>query len=455
MNFAHLKSFLAHSFRIKLGLECFFEQTKILKIFLKIGLPWVCSLALVFYLGLQLSTNPSNDIPQSRAIGIKETQSRDSILNPKPVLSVSNQAKNNIPSNRLTNRISESKFTNPTLPPNLKRIMEGGDMIERMGAYLDAVRAMDKGNVLEVVNAFEALPKGYGRHLEMKLLMRSWAAIDPEAALKYANDSLDAKSERRFGISEVLAGWANRDPEGAIQWARANNSSDKPEDNPLLLGVIKGLAEQNLDSANQVFRNLPEGSARWQASTFLAQKYTEMGFDKAIEWANQFPKEDERMRETILGQMGARLARQDIAATAGWVKSMKNDKAALRVMDNLLTQWVIKDASAASKWINQISEEDKRYYGMKQLTSRWALTDPIATAQWLNSFPPQVKMDPVVNEFVNRISTRDPEGAAGWALSIVDPKTKDKAINKAISAWNRTDPEKAQAWQQANLPKRK
>ena len=31
-----------------------------------------------------------------------------------------------------------------SLPPNLKRIMEGGDMIERMGAYLDALRAMDK-----------------------------------------------------------------------------------------------------------------------------------------------------------------------------------------------------------------------------------------------------------------------------------------------------------------------
>ena len=46
--------------------------------------------------------------------------------------------------------------------------MEGGDMIESMGAYLDAVRAMDKGNVTEVISAFEALPKGYGRHLEMK-----------------------------------------------------------------------------------------------------------------------------------------------------------------------------------------------------------------------------------------------------------------------------------------------
>lgn len=78
--------------------------------------------------------------------------------------------------------------------------MKGKDIISRLGSYLDAVRAMDGANVKEVVRAFEELPKGYGRHLEMKLLMRSWAAIDPEAALEYAKSALDEKSERRFGI---------------------------------------------------------------------------------------------------------------------------------------------------------------------------------------------------------------------------------------------------------------
>ena len=421
-----------------------------LKLFLKIGLPWICSLAAIFYLGLELG---SSSTPPKYSVGEVEEKRKNPQTSSFQPPSRENKLQSLTASSTNSTRFSQKSINNPSLPPNLIRIMEGGDMIESMGAYLDAVRAMDKGNVTEVISAFEALPKGYGRHLEMKLLMRSWSAIDPEAALRYANESLDPKSERRFGISEVLAGWANRDPKGAIEWAKANNSSEKPEDNPLLLGVIKGLAEQNLDSANQIFRNLPQGSARWQASTFLAQKYAEMGFDRAIDWANQFPEEDERMRETILGQMGARLARQDITATAQWVKSMKNDKASLRVMDNLLTQWVTKDATAASQWVDQIAEDDKRYYGMKQLTSRWALSDPIATAEWLNSFPPQVEMDPVVNEFVNRISTRDPEGAAGWALSIVDPKTKEQAVNKAIAAWNRMDPEKAKTWQQNNLPR--
>lgn len=420
-----------------------------MKIFFTLGLPWALSLAGIFYYGLHLGSSSDEKVtplPESKSIDQAEN---DNSLNPA---GSSIPTENSSQSKQYDNSTITSQFSNPALPPNLKRVMEGGDIIERMGAYLDAVRAMDRGNVLTVVSAFEALPKGYGRHLEMKLLMRSWTAIDPEAALKYANESLDIKSERRFGISEALAGWANRDSQSALEWARANNSNENPGDNPLLLGVIKGIAEKNLDSANQILKSLPDGSARWQASTFLAQQYAESGFQKAIEWANQFPKEDERMRETILGQMGARLARQDLSATAEWVKSMKEDGASLRVMDNLLTQWVTKDAEAAAKWIDEIAEEEKRYYGMKQLTSRWALTDPIATAEWLNSFPPRVEMDPVVNEFVNRISTRDPEGAAGWALSIVDPLAKEKAVRKAISAWNRVDPEKAKVWQKQNFP---
>ena len=419
-----------------------------MKKFLTIGLPWALSLGGVFYLGLYLGSSSINQsaVPTSTTGSVDgNLKSVESNAAPR---ATDQRSQENI-------RIPPSPFSNPALPPNLERIMEGGDLIERMGAYLDAVRAMDQGNAQSVVGAFEALPKGYGRHLEMKLLMRSWAAIDPEAALQYANDSLDPKSERRFGISEALAGWANRDSQSALEWARANNSNENPGDNPLLLGVIKGIAEKNLDSANQILKSLPEGSARWQASTFLAQQYAEAGFEQAIEWANQFPKEDERMRETILGQMGARLARQDLSATAEWVKSMKKDEASLRVMDNLLTQWVTKDAQAASQWIDKIEEEEKRYYGMKQLTSRWALRDPIATAEWLNSFPPKLEMDPVVNEFVNRISTRDPEGAAGWALSIVDPKAKEKAVTQAISAWKRSDPEKASAWQKENFPSKK
>ena len=48
----------------------------------------------------------------------------------------------------------------PPLPPNLIKIMEEGDMVERMGAYMDVFSMqMDESSLLEVVEAFESLPK--------------------------------------------------------------------------------------------------------------------------------------------------------------------------------------------------------------------------------------------------------------------------------------------------------
>jgi hypothetical protein len=421
-----------------------------MKFFLKIGLPWALSLGLVFYLGWHFG--PTGD----------SVQKEDEFTQSEKINSIKPSAKGNSSptsggrvssGNSVASPSRHSSIPSPPLPPNLRRIMKGKDIISRLGSYLDAVRAMDGANVKEVVRAFEELPKGYGRHLEMKLLMRSWAAIDPKAALEYAKTSLDEKSERRFGISEVLAGWANSDPQGAVEWANANKNNAERKDGDMLVGIIRGLAENNLETADELLKTLPEGGARWQASTFLAQEYAKLGTQEAIRWADNFPTEDSRLRETILGQLGAKLSKQDLPGTAEWVKGMEHDKASQRITDNLLAQWVSQDAPSASRWVSGLEDEGKRSYAMKQLTSRWSLVDPASTGQWLNSHPSSPSMDPAIGEFVNRISARDPEGAIQWAETIQDQETKRRALQKALGAWDKVDPGRANSWRQANNQK--
>ena len=221
--------------------------------FIKIGLPWAISLALVFYLGLHLGSNVEKFTTNSSASSAPHKQIE--------ALPKEND-RGNIIQVQKTNPTEFIPEKNPAMPPNLQRIMQGGDIVERLGSYLDAVRSMDRSNVKQVVKAFEELPEGYGRHLEMKLLMRSWVNFDPEGALSYASNSLNAKSEKRFGISEALAGWAVRDEKAAIAWAQANHSGQKKGDNPLLVGIVKGLMETDLDAANRLFLSLPTGTAR-------------------------------------------------------------------------------------------------------------------------------------------------------------------------------------------------
>ena len=414
-----------------------------MRIFLKIGLPWAFSLGIVFFLGLKLGKKEEVSPPLSPTSSQVERANR----NKKENSAISPGL---IPQNQTNPQNSSNVVKSPPLPPNLIRIMKGGGVLERMGSYLDALRSMDSSNVQDVVGAFEALPAGYGRHLEMKLLMRSWSAINPESALEYALQNLDEKSERRFGVSEALAGWATQDPDAALAWAKANNQKNAPEDNPYILGVIKGVAENDLNGANRRLLALPSGNAKWQSATFLAQEYAKKSTEEAITWANQFPNRDPRLRETILGQIGARVARQDLQATADWVENMAPEPASKRIMDNLLTQWVSQSPEDASNWVSEMEGGEHQQYAMQQLTSRWSLVDPVSTAKWLNSFPPSPGLDPVVGEFVNRISGRDPEGAAGWALSIMDPEARKKAINKVMNTWSKVDPERSKAWLQEN-----
>ena len=424
-----------------------------MSLFFKIGLPWAISLGIVFFVGLELGSNSDPFSGNTLPLNSNENHHPNNAFHyneaPKQLKPSHNNTLNQIA--ELGNGYPQVTYS-PPLPPNLRKIMEDGSMVEKMGAYMDALRSMDENTLGLVVDAFEALPKGYGRHLEMKLLMRSWANFDPIEALQYAENSLDEKSERRFAMTEVLAGWASVDSRAAINWVKQNQEEnpDSKQSGNLMVGVVKGLAENDLSSADSFFQNLPEGSAKWQASTFLAQEYVKLGTEEAILWAEKFPEEDERMKVTILGQIGSKLAQIDLEGTALWAESMPVGKASEQVMDNLLSRWTSKNPMEAANWASQLGDSEKKIQAMKSLTNKWSMRDPVATGSWLNTFPPSAELDPVVGEFVNRISSRDPEGAVGWASSILDKEQKQNAIWQALRAWDRKDPEQANAWRIQN-----
>ena len=424
-----------------------------MSLFFKIGLPWAISLGIIFFVGLELGSDPDPFSGNTLPLNSNENDYPKNAFHNNEASKKLNSSGNNTLNQiaELGNGYPQVTYS-PPLPPNLRKIMEDGSMVEKMGAYMDALRSMDENTLGLVVDAFEALPKGYGRHLEMKLLMRSWANFDPIGALQYAENSLDEKSERRFAMTEVLAGWASLDSRAAISWVKQNQEEnpDSKQSGNLMVGVVKGLAENDLSSADSFFQTLPEGSAKWQASTFLAQEYVKLGTEEAILWAEKFPEEDERMKVTILGQIGSKLAQIDLEGTALWAESMPVGKASEQVMDNLLSRWTSKNPMEAANWASQLGDSEKKIQAMKSLTNKWSMRDPVATGSWLNTFPPSPELDPVVGEFVNRISSRDPEGAVGWASSILDKEQKQNAIGQALRAWDRKDPKQANAWRMQN-----
>ena len=117
-----------------------------MSIFFKIGLPWAISLGIIFYLGLELGSH-SDSQPEQSANGADHVN--DGPINqPKAIQSTefsSNLDKIiKLPIEEL--RKEQEVVYSPPLPPNLRRIMEDGSILERMGAYMDALRRMDTSN---------------------------------------------------------------------------------------------------------------------------------------------------------------------------------------------------------------------------------------------------------------------------------------------------------------------
>jgi hypothetical protein len=241
-----------------------------------------------------------------------------------------------------------------------------------------------------------------------------------------------------------------KDTKAAIAWAEANHPDNDKANNPLLVGIIKGLMETDLQAANRLFLSLPSGSARSQSSSILAERFAGEGPTAAIQWAEHFPKEDPKMREKILGQIGAKLSKQDLERTANWVKSMPLESGTYRILDNVIDQWISRDPEKVASWTGQLPDDERKKHAYSELAGQWARIDPVATAKWLNNLPSSTLLDPAVATFANRIKEKDPEGAIEWAQSITDPKLRNQMVQNAINTWEQTNPEKAKLWRENN-----
>ena len=121
-------------------------------------------------------------------------------------------------------------------PADLVQAMTSPDLINRWGAFLDAVRTLDENNVEQVVAAFETLPTGYERNMEMRLLMQAWAEFDPKAALSYAQ-ALE-NSESRLAITEAMTAWGKNSPDAALAWINENLEETEANRQGYLPGLL-------------------------------------------------------------------------------------------------------------------------------------------------------------------------------------------------------------------------
>jgi len=222
-------------------------------------------------------------------------------------------------------RTERSRATTATTTPNgsaakpekIASIIEEQDPVERTAAWVSYVKKLSPGDFPAAVAAFRSVGITEQRMSEYELLMSAWAKADPVAGLNFITEQTSAP----FAPQTILATWSTTDPEAALGWAQQNHKTDNP--NPYLVGVIRGIADQDLNRAMELAASLPQSRERYQGIEALMPSLFKDGPDAAKHWAEGLT--DPEFKAVAVRLIAHRLAQSDPQGTSLWIGQQNHE----------------------------------------------------------------------------------------------------------------------------------
>jgi len=326
---------------------------------------------------------------------------------------------------------------------NVSRVLEDNDPVARMTALTDMLRDLTPESAAVMVESFDNMPEGFDRGWEKNLLLHAWAKIDGPGAIEYASNNRRGGWGGQMSAYSVLSGWATTDPAAAEEWARAKTDN---KDNGYLVGVIHGVARNNLQAATDLTYDLPYGRNRGRAVDALVNGYFQKGSAAAANWARNLPGEDERLKAGITTRVVGKLAKSDPLTSADLAMSLPAGESRQNAIEEVADEWSEEDPARTARWVDNIEDNKLRSEAMTEVVGNWARKDAEQTAAWLNSYERTPAMDKPFERFARSIAGENPESAMIWANQISDDKRREDALGRLANDWLKRDPEAARAF---------
>ena len=387
---------------------------------------WIFTLAVAYWYGLtqkiesdRLSVNRSevtNRQKDSLKVGSKEQGSL-----PK-------NEKTSVPNNTLDEEkevFIEQEVEIESQDSIADRLASGNPVV-RMQAFAELLKNPTEDNIASAIEAYDKLPEGPSRFSELRLLTFSWAQVNPKSAMKWVK-SLDG-FEQRIGTGSIMDSWARNNSDEAIAWARENFDGGEGSENPYFVGIISGMAENNLIGATDLMSELPYGRVRGRAVSRLFEQTWKKGEDISMRWAESLPEGN--LQNFAYREIGEKIAREDLGRAVEWVDTMEENEVKAAVSEDVAEIWARKNPVDAAQWVASMPEGEARSESMEEVVTQWARKDPTATADWLNQFPSGELMDEPIQRFVREVVRDDPEIAMTWAEAIVNEERKERTVTE-------------------------
>src|SRR5437773_1757446 len=196
-----------------------------------------------------------------------------------------------------------------------KEILSQPEPLHRLAGISALLESLGPESVPAVTAAFENAPID-GGDPELIVLATWWAAFDPTAALAWT--SSDWRAGYGAVIAAVFRSWAHLDPEAALRNAgslRYPGQLDLAKD-----AIYAGWDESGKPGLGEVFNQMPMREQQRLAQILARRRVVTMGVKGALEWADAFPNTG--MRELLSVRVasvaaGSREGARQVAEWAG------------------------------------------------------------------------------------------------------------------------------------------
>ena len=240
---------------------------------------------------------------------------------------------------------------------------------------MTAIAAIAQENIGNAISFLDSMPDhlhDYARHGLVATLQIPTGDIsdaDVDIVLDWYA-TLDAPSQRKLSTTLSFA-IARRQPERALDWAQSLEGQTREH---ALRSVLSSLASTDLELAQRLVAEMDDPELRFESSTTIVYAAARADPRAALEWAQSFESEPERV--ALVGAVLNRWANDEPDVAVGVLLDMRRGPFRDQVAANVAARFVRDQVELAERLFEAIESAELRRPLASMLRRHFAEADP-------------------------------------------------------------------------------
>ncbi|MFT5126723.1 MAG: hypothetical protein ACI8W8_000318 [Rhodothermales bacterium] len=183
---------------------------------------------------------------------------------------------------------------------------------------------------------------------------------------------------RAMALTLMASKWVNSDQEAAIAWA--NEVEDGRTD--AIKAIMHTLRVTSPEMAGEWASQLAGSSDMSAISDVLAAVWAKSDSKAAYKWVSEL--EDPARRNAGIVKIAEVLGKEDPAAAAAWVANFQDPKVKQQALSRVVHEWSRKDPASAAAFLHDLPKDSARSSALSTVLRDWSYRDPQAAASYVD-----------------------------------------------------------------------